>query len=178
MKLPETSELKKKLCQEIDTFLANGLPTYETVLKTMPYLRAVIDETLRLHPPVSWDPKTALKDDVLPGGYLVKAGTLIAWNAFTMGRRKDYWDNPNEFRPERFLGENGGIEVKPYQFIPFQAGPRICLGQQMAYLEISVVVCLLLKKYHFELERNKPAEYFIGITLAIKDGLRINASFR
>ena len=85
--------------------------------------------------------QTAIADDTLPTGQKIKAGvtkfkqiklvhsfstfffsklekSIVAWSAYVMGRSEEYWDKPLEFRPERFLGENGGKEISPWQFVP------------------------------------------------------------
>ena len=94
-------------------------------LEEFKYLRAVIHETLRLAPPVPLDFKKAVADDILPNGMRVKKGTMIAWFAWGLGRSSHYYDNPLEFRPERWMGDNGGKKVPNSlstspPFIPFQ----------------------------------------------------------
>jgi len=137
----------------------------------MKYLRVVIDETLRLYPPVPWDPKFAVHDDVLPSGCKVPAGALVSWSAYAMGRLERYWEEPEKFDPTRFL--SASEKRHPFLFIPFQAGPRICLGQQMAYLEVSVVLCTLLRKFRFHLVPNQDITYVPNITWLAKNGIKM-----
>jgi cytochrome P450 len=81
-------------------------PTYDQ-LKDMVYLHAIFSEAIRLHPPVPSDGKTAREDDVLPSGTVVKAGYMVSFMPYSMGRLPDLWENPLEFRPERWIDEDG-----------------------------------------------------------------------
>jgi len=91
-----------------------------------------------------------------------------------MGRLEDYWDKPLEFRPERWFGDNGdkpvpGTNISP--FMPFQIGPRVCLGQQMAYLEVKILTCLILQKYHLALKPGHNVCVKLAITMNAKHGM-------
>jgi len=161
------------LLKEIDT-----LPSILTMdsIKNLPYLTACIDESLRLYPPVPNDSKEALQDDVLPNGYRVKKGDFIIWSAYLMGRLEEYWDKPLEFLPERWFGDNGGkknpIHNQP-PFMPFQIGPRICLGINMAYLEIKILTCLILQKYQLLLAPKHVVKGITSLTLNTKYGMKM-----
>lgn len=122
--LSQNPQVEAKLIQEIDQQIKEEKPTYEQI-KDLPYLDGVVQETLRLYPPVPIDPKYALNDDVLPNGVFVAKGTNVIWSAWAMGRCEKYWENPLQMRPERWLPENKK-SMHPYLHIPFQAGPRIC----------------------------------------------------
>jgi len=144
----------------------------------MKYLKGVLDESLRLYPPVPIDGKVAINDDVLPNGMKIRAGWGLAWSAWVMGRHPDFWENPTEVRPERWFENgsqlfNGGKSV-PYQyppFIPFNYGPRTCLGLNMAYLEAKVLICLILQKYKLRLVPGHPIVPAPAITIYSKHGM-------
>jgi len=148
----------------------------------MAYMRAVIDEDLRLYPPVPGDPKYAIKDDILPNGIKIKKGTHVAWSAFIMGRSERFWDCPEEFRPERFISPeeyNGGKKLDhSYINIPFQAGRRICLGKDMAYLEVSSLLSMVLPRFQFELVENHPVEIAPSATLSATHGIKMYVKYR
>ncbi|KAJ7736553.1 cytochrome P450 [Mycena maculata] len=130
------------------------MPTYEDI-KDMKYLRAVINETMRLYPSVPFNIRENINPVVWPSPdpnekpLYIPAGTKLAYSVFMMHRRKDLWGpDAEEFSPDRFLDERVKLLLKnPFQFLPFNAGPRICLGQQFAYNEMSFVLIRLLQAF-------------------------------
>ncbi|KAI1201463.1 cytochrome P450 [Nemania serpens] len=131
-----------------------GTPTYE-ILKNMKYLRYTIQETLRLHPAVPFNTRTALADTVLPGGpgapsISVLKGDTICYNAITLHQRRDLYPpesetfaDPSLFSPERWYS----WQPRPWEYIPFNGGPRICPGQNFAMTEMAYCLVRLLQKY-------------------------------
>merc|ERR1712137_403248 len=114
----------------------------------MPYLNGVLYETLRLYPPVPIDGKEAVADDVLPNGVKVPAHIKLTFMVYCMGRDPVVYPDPETVRPERWIPFK---EPLPHEFPVFQAGPRICLGMNMAIFEAKIVAGMLLKDYTFEL---------------------------
>ncbi|KAL4257125.1 cytochrome P450 family protein [Pleurotus pulmonarius] len=129
-------------------------PTYADV-RDMKYLRAVINEALRLYPAVPSNVRTSRQAAVWPsktGGkpLYIPAGTKIPYSVFVMQRRTDLWGPDAEvFDPDRFLDErlHKYLTPNPFIFLPFNAGPRICLGQQFAYQETSFFVIRFLQTF-------------------------------
>jgi len=91
---------------------------------------------MRLYPPIPLDTKIASGDDVLPDGTVVRKGWFVAYNIYSMGRMESIWGKDfMEFRLERWLKVDGSSEVEnPFKFPVFNAGPRICLGKEMAFI--------------------------------------------
>ncbi|KAJ7115327.1 cytochrome P450 monooxygenase pc-1 [Mycena epipterygia] len=130
-------------------------PTYEDI-KPMKYLRAVINETMRLYPPVPFNVRETVKATTWPSPdpgekpIYIPAGAKVPYSVMIMQRRTDLWGpDANEFDPDRFLDERVQkyLVTNPFQFLPFNAGPRICLGQQFAYNEMSFVIIRLLQNF-------------------------------
>ncbi|KAH8106029.1 cytochrom P450 [Cristinia sonorae] len=127
-------------------------PDYDDI-KAMKYLRAFLNEVLRLYPAVPLNVRYAIKDTTLPNPdpngapFFVPAGRGIGYSVMLMHRRKDYWgEDADEFDPDRFLDDRVQHLLKnPFIFLPFNAGPRICLGQQFAYNEMSFFLVKLLQ---------------------------------
>jgi cytochrome P450 len=180
--LAQNPDKEAELLKEIDRVsegLPDGaLPSYDD-FKQMKYLLGVINETLRLYPPVPSDPKMALEDDVLPNGYKIKAGAHVVWNAYVMGRMEEYWKDALKFLPERWLDPEQHKARHAFLFIPFQAGPRTCLGQNMAYLEAKMLLFMILRDYTIRLRPgHSPVTYRRSLTLPMKDGLHVLISHR
>jgi len=174
--LSQNERVENKLVDEINEHFPLGTdPSFEDLKPpNMKYLQAVIDETLRLYPPVPIDPKEAAADDVLPNGYLIKKGMIVEWNAWALGRHPDFWDNPTEFRPERWFGENGGKPIPQGNrppFVPFQYGPRVCLGINYAYLEVKVLIILILQRFRLRLMVGHKPTYKSAVTISVKNGM-------
>ncbi|XP_031262253.1 cytochrome P450 704C1-like [Pistacia vera] len=148
----------------------------EETLDRMHYLHAALSETLRLYPAVPVDGKVCFSDDTLPDGFSVNKGDMITYVPYAMGRTKTLWGNDaEEFRPERWLNENGHFQPKsPFIFTAFQAGPRICLGKDFAYRQMKIFSMILLGSYKFKLsDDSKPVRYKTALTLHIEGGLHL-----
>ncbi|KAM7274214.1 hypothetical protein ACFE04_028878 [Oxalis oulophora] len=131
-------------------------------LKEMNYLKACLCESMRLYPPVAWDSKHATNDDVLPDGTSVRQGDRVTYFPYGMGRMETLWGKDRfEFKPDRWFNEpNGTIlkNVNPFVFPVFQAGPRMCLGKDMAFIQMKYVVASVLRKFKIEpVNSNQPA---------------------
>ncbi|KAJ7648628.1 cytochrome P450 monooxygenase pc-1 [Mycena polygramma] len=154
---------------------ANRRPTYDDI-KDMKYLRAVINETMRLYPSVPFNVRENIKATTWPSPdpnekpLYIPAGSKLPYSVFMMHRRKDLWGpDAEEFSPERFLDERLKTYLlkNTFQYLPFNAGPRICLGQQFAYNEMSFMIIRLLQAFSsfsldedaFAPEARPPAEW-------------------
>ncbi|KAI0824721.1 cytochrome P450 monooxygenase pc-3 [Trametes gibbosa] len=130
-------------------------PTYDDI-RNMKYLRAFLNETLRLYPPVPFDIRFSIKEGILPNPdpsgmpIYIPPRTPIAYSIFNMHRDSKYWGpTADQFDPDRFLDERVGkyLVPNPFIFLPFNGGPRICLGQQFAYNEMSFFMIRLLQNF-------------------------------
>nr|XP_043637271.1 cytochrome P450 Tp4149-like [Erigeron canadensis] len=151
-------QVMKKLQQEV-TAIANGRPMIiEEDLDKMKYLKAVIKETLRIHIPLPLLVQRESIKDVKLMGYDIPIGTRVVINAWALGRDPSQWNDPDEFKPERFL--NSSIDYKGfhYQFIPFGSGRRGCPGIQFAIAVNELAIANLVYKYDLSLPDGKRGE--------------------
>jgi cytochrome P450 len=131
----------------------------EAELNGMPYLRSVIKEVFRLHPPVPLLlPRESMSPAAVQGGrYEIPAKTALLVNAWAIGRDPAAWDAPEEFRPERFLGGDGGSPAAvdfrgtDYQLLPFGTGRRVCPGINFAQPVLELALVSLLRHFDWEL---------------------------
>ncbi|XP_010262795.1 PREDICTED: cytochrome P450 86A1 [Nelumbo nucifera] len=141
------------------------------------YLKAALAETLRLFPSVPEDFKYVVSDDVLPDGTVVPAGSTITYSIYSVGRMKTIWgEDCMEFRPERWLSAEGDRFESPkegYKFIAFNAGPRTCLGKDLAYLQMKSVAAAVLLRHRLSLVPGHRVEQKMSLTLFMKNGLRV-----
>lgn len=158
-------DIQAQLCEEVDKCLGSGEATFETVDKNkMPYLHGVLYETLRLYPPVPFDFKEAQQDDVLPNGVKVGKGTMMCFLPYAMGRDPATYPEPEKVKLERWIPfTNPG----PHEFPVFQAGPRICLGMDMALFEAKVAASMLLKQYTFSMAPGEAEKISYGRKLTM-----------
>ncbi|KAI0353453.1 cytochrome P450 monooxygenase pc-3 [Trametes cingulata] len=146
----------KRLRQEIlDHVGSTRRPTYDDI-RNMKYLRAFLNETLRLYPPVPFDIRFSINEGILPNPdpqgkpVYIPPKTPISYSIFNMHRDPKYWGpTADQFDPDRFLDERVGkyLVANPFIFLPFNGGPRICLGQQFAYNEMSFFIIRLLQNF-------------------------------
>jgi len=117
-------------------------------LRAMPWLEAVIKESMRLIPPIGGAFRV-LTEDVEFGGYHLPRGYRVAIGPRAAHREAEHWPDPDRFDPERFIRE--ADDRPPFAWIPFGGGPRVCLGQHFAMLEMHVVVAMLLREFEWSL---------------------------
>jgi cytochrome P450 len=144
-------------------------------LQQMKYLEAFCMEVLRLYPSVPKEAKSAFNDDTLPDGTKVMKNDIVCFTPWIMGRSTLLWgDDALDFKPERFFN---APKPSPFIFTAFQAGPRTCLGQNFAMLEMKCVLARLLLCYDFTLaEDPTKVTYENSLTLPIKGGLQVTVT--
>ena len=149
-------------------------------VKGMHYLHAAITEAMRLYPPVPFNGRVAVADDVLPDGTAVRAGWFANYSAYAMGRMEKLWgENFLEFAPERWLGDSGEFApVDAARYPVFHAGPRACLGKEMAYMQMKTVASAVLRRFRLNVvaptaSMDSPPAYEMTGTMKIKGGLQV-----
>ncbi|XP_055827323.1 cytochrome P450 94B3-like [Solanum dulcamara] len=144
--------VKNEMIDEITSINNGDRPLEFDELKEMKYLAACLNESMRLYPPVVWDSKHADKDDVLPDGTRIQKGNRVTYFPYGMGRMEEIWGKDQlEFKPDRWIDENGGLKsVSPYKYPVFQAGPRVCLGKEMAFTQMKYVLASVLRRFEIK----------------------------
>ncbi|KAL6970976.1 hypothetical protein U1Q18_030655 [Sarracenia purpurea var. burkii] len=163
----------KNLQEEIDRVIGRNRKVEESDMDKLPYLQAVVKETLRLHPAVPLlVPRNTIEDTEFMG-YLIPKDTQVFVNAWAIGRDPDTWDNPLEFRPDRFLDSNIDYKGQHYDLIPFGSGRRFCIGFSLAHRVLHLVLATLAQSFEWELTAGLTPETMdmqerLGLTLKKK----------
>ncbi|GAB4834293.1 hypothetical protein Ancab_039968 [Ancistrocladus abbreviatus] len=137
---------------ELEQVIGKGCPVKEEDIVRLPYLEAVITETLRLHPPVTFlIPRKVVKDVDLCE-YTVPKNAQVLVNIWAMGRDETLWKEATSFEPERFLGSNIDVKGGDFEFIPFGAGRRMCPGMSLANRMLPYMLGSLIHSFDWKLE--------------------------
>ena len=134
------------------------------------YTRAVIQETMRLYPPIWGLMRTASKPDEIDGKE-IKAGDRIMMFAYGVHHNPKYWEDPEDFKPERFMGDAVKKRV-PYTYIPFGGGKRSCIGGAMSQVENTLALSILLRRFRPEYTGIEPPGLNATVTLTPRGGLK------
>lgn len=145
-------EVWHRMHEEAVSVLGDRPPEYEDLHK-LSYIAMVVQEVMRLYPPVWILPRLAQQDDEV-GGYHVPAGADVVICPYTMHRNPEFWTDPERFDPERFGADAPGVRHR-YAYIPFGAGPRFCVGNNLGMMEAVFVLATIVR----ELRLAKPAGY-------------------
>jgi cytochrome P450 len=141
-------DVVSRLYAEIDTVLNGRLPNLGD-LPNLPFTLMVIEEAMRLYPPVWITSRKAIADDVICG-YRVPANSIVAVSPFAVHHNRQIWDDPERFDPERFAAE-WVKERQPFAFFPFGGGPRQCIGMGFALMEAHLVLATLAQRFVLDL---------------------------
>jgi cytochrome P450 len=139
-------------------------------------LRAVFEEALRLYPPAAMLARQSIADDQL-GGITIPAGTVVTVSPYVLHRRRGLWDNPDAFDPSRFLGEKRD-RIDRFAYIPFGAGPRVCIGMAFAIQEGIILLAHLLRAFRFDLVKGHVVMPLQRVTLRPREGMKMHVKRR
>ncbi|KAI3846875.1 hypothetical protein MKX03_008468 [Papaver bracteatum] len=178
-------EVEKEILKEINQI--GDEPGYNDV-KDMVYIHAALCESMRLYPPVPVESKEAENDDILPDGTIIKKGMIVLYSSYAMGRMENLWGlDWNEFKPDRWLqrenvtGKLCFVGKDSYTYPVFNAGPRVCLGKEMAFLQMKVIVVEFLRRFHVvpTANGNNIAPVFVSyVTAKMKGGFPVKIGKR
>lgn len=161
-----------KLREEFEA-VTNGKPLQLDDLPSLNYTKAVLNESLRIRPPVGVMMRKLVKDTEVDG-YLLKAGGFAIFSIYNVHHHPDLWAEPEQFNPDRFQS----AESRRFSFMPFGAGERICIGNHFAMLEAQFLLAMMIQAYDFELIEQAEPKIEMVISVRPKGGLPIRIVLR
>jgi cytochrome P450 len=168
--LSEHPAVEAKLHDELATVLAGRTPRYEDIVN-LRYTRMVLEESMRLYPPAHTTARQPLvADEIL--GHRIPAGAEVLIVPWLLHRKPSLWEHPDRFEPERFAPERAASRPR-FAYIPFGAGPRICIGAAFAMTEATLILATIAQRYRLRLKPGHPVEPQGLITLRPRYGLQM-----
>jgi cytochrome P450 len=144
----------------------NCWPPTSQELDALPLLDSVVRETLRLTPPVAFSYRTPIHDVEL-GGFALRGGDKILLSHYHTHRIADVFPEPNRFKPSRWFS----VRPDPYEYIPFSAGPRLCLGYSFALTELKLAIARVMQRFRINAVRHTRIDGVVSLTLRPRDGI-------
>ena len=160
-------DVKEKLLHELKSITD---PTDWMSIFRLPYLTAVCNETLRIHPVAMLTFPRVVVEPVELLGYKLESNTIVIGCIYLLHHREELYPDAKQFKPERFLDR----QFSPYEFMPFGGGVRRCVGEALAQFEMKIVLATILLNYDLELSDRKPVKpQRRGVTLAPAGGIKM-----
>lgn len=173
--LSQNSDVERKVVEEIAA-VTGGNPVAAGHIAELTYTRQVFSEAMRLYPPAPVVTRTALQDFKL-GDHDIPAGTVLYVPIYAVHRHTALWDEPERFDPSRFDPEKTRARHR-YAYMPFGAGPRVCIGNAFAMMEAVAILAVLLQKAHLENRSAATAEPLMRVTLRPQNPLMMRVTNR
>ena len=167
--------VEERLHAELDAVLGGRPPSVEEIGR-LTYLRAIVDETMRLYPPLPAMLRSAVADDTVCGRHIPK-NSIVAIVPWVVHRHRKLWEAPDRFDPDRFLPAQAAGRSR-YVYLPFSIGPHVCIGASLGMMEIMVGVAMLAQRFRFRLVPDHPVEAAAWTNLRPKYGIRVTLERR
>jgi enediyne biosynthesis protein E7 len=161
--ISQNPEVERQLLAEITQVLGDRIPTLQDIPK-LTYTKTVIQETMRLYPPIWIIERRVIEEDVI-GGFTLPAGSSVVISPYALHRHPAFWDRPEVFDPSRFQ------HSPPAAYIPFGAGPRFCIGNEFSMLEAHLITTMVMQKFQLRLVPGQTIQPLPDITLRSKYGM-------
>lgn len=168
--LAQNPEAEQQLHHELDVVLDGKQPTFAD-LGRLHYTLMVINEAMRLYPPVWCLRRHAIEDDEIMGYYVPKGHNVLV-SQWLVHRNPIFWSNPRAFRPERFAA-NGKETIPRYAFFPFGGGPRTCIASQFALTEAQLILACIAQRFRLRIVNSHPVVPQPLITLRARYGIKV-----
>jgi cytochrome P450 len=174
--LAQHPDVEQKLHEELDSLL-QGRPPALADLKNLPYTEKVLQEAMRLYPPV-WNMSRQALADVEIGGYIIPKGSEVNLNTYAMHHDPRWWEEPERFLPERFNPDRQ-TSVPKMAYLPFSTGPRVCIGNSFAMMEARLILAATASQYRLRrAEGQPPVQMEPLIALRPRGGLHMRVQER
>jgi cytochrome P450 len=171
--LSQSPEWRERVAREADEVIGGRV---QDAVDALVQTRAVVEEALRLYPPIIGITRTALRRTEL-AGRLIERGTMVVISPYVVHRHRLLWRDPEIFDPTRFLPGRSKT-IKRYTYLPFGVGPRVCIGAALAVQEATVVLATLMRRFELELVPGQSVWPVIDFTMKPRDGLRMTVTGR
>ena len=174
--LAQHPDVEARLHAELQAVLNGRAPTVAD-LRDLPYTEMVLKESMRLRPP-AWilNGRTTLQETTI-GGYTIPVGSTVFVSPYQLHRLPEYFPDPERFDPDRFSPENEK-KLPRYAYLPFGAGPRICIGNAFAMMEARLILATVAQHFCLEMVPGQTAEMSPLITLTPAGSLQMKATVR
>lgn len=170
--LSQDADARARVEDEVDGIGDEGFDA-----DALPFTKAVMEETMRLFPPVPFMSRQAIAEDRI-GRIKIPRGSLVMVAPYVLHRHRTLWDEPDAFVPERFLPENRA-RIQRFSYLPFGAGPRVCIGQSFSVQEAVIVLAHIVRRVRFELPADHaPVMPLQRVTLRPEHGLQMTVKGR
>ena len=173
--LSRSPQWTERLCEEVER-VTGGRPVAAEHVDRLAQVQQVIKESMRIYPPVPLMSRQAVAETKLDG-HAVKVGTSLVMPIYAIHRHRKRWDDPDAFDPERFTPEREA-KIPRYQYMPFGAGPRICIGNAFAMIEATAMLATLLQHARFAPVEGYEPEPIARVTLLPRGGMPLQVSLR
>lgn len=165
-------EIARRAADEVDEVLGTRAPSYAD-LPRLPYLAQTIKETLRMHPPAASLFTRQAIEDVRIGPWTVPRGAMVLITPYVLHHDERWFEDPERFDPERFSPERAE-RIPRGAYLPFGLGPRVCIGNNFATMEMSLIAAMLLQRFELSLPAGSPPPRpVLNVTLRPADGMRL-----
>jgi cytochrome P450 len=168
-------EVEDKLVDSVLENIGDKDPTFADI-RSLAYPLQVLEESMRLYPAVWFIDREPLEDDEIEG-MKIKKGEDIGAFLYGLHRNPAYWENPDEFDPNRFSAENKKKQT-PYSYLPYGGGPRLCIGKNFAQMEMQFIVSMLIRRYKFVLSPDQEVSFKPLFTLCPSNGIKVRVEKR
>jgi cytochrome P450 len=174
--LSQAPDIRRRVEQEVDAVLGGDGTADMTDVEQLVFTRAVLDEAIRLYPPVPFMSRAAIEQDRI-AGFRVRPGTLVMIAPYVLHRHRTLWSDPDAFDPDRFMPERrAGIDR--YAYLPFGAGPRVCIGASFSLQEAVIVLARIARSVRLDAEPGHVVRPVHRVTLRPDGGMPMRLSLR